>query len=292
MHCISGKDVIRWYHHLLALPLKGLSAVNLGPLGGENSISVVIETILAQKKGQEVNFPLSKTERFFVQMLTSPQAPPSDPLVEYRALNHAGQREILRRWGKQRLGVIWIGGGVFTYAHPLIAECKPTDWHIWTDANPKVIQTAQDRFEELRKRADNHKVAYNILLPQDSDSLNKNIRFIAGQGVEHIVIQAYGVFYAMTREENLEWLCRLERPAGVEFSFLINAMPCQIDLMPGMLVAFHNQKMIYYESSDIEALFQQALPGSQIVWSVPRKQEASDVEVWLVQTPAGSSLRA
>jgi hypothetical protein len=37
-------------------------------------------------------------------------------LVEYRTLNHAAQKEVLRRWITKLLGVIWLGGGVFTPA--------------------------------------------------------------------------------------------------------------------------------------------------------------------------------
>ena len=47
---INVPDAVKWYHHLLALPLRGLSKMNVGPFGGENSISVVIETVLAKTK--------------------------------------------------------------------------------------------------------------------------------------------------------------------------------------------------------------------------------------------------
>jgi len=128
------KDAVHWYHHLVATFLRGLSAVNIGPLGGENSISAVIEAILAAKKGEAVNFELSKSEQFFLKQFTKTEPP--DEVIENREINHEVQREILRRWGDHRLGVIWLGAGVFTLEHPLLSEHKQNDWHVWTDASP------------------------------------------------------------------------------------------------------------------------------------------------------------
>ncbi|HVO68716.1 MAG TPA: hypothetical protein VMT24_01640 [Aggregatilineaceae bacterium] len=282
----AGKDAIRWYHHLLALPLRGLSATNVGPLGGENSISAVIEAILATQQGHSVDFPLSKTETFFVNTLTAPGHPPADPLVEYRALNHAAQREVLRRWINKPLGVIWLGGGVFTLDHPLIATCKPDDWHIWTDANPKVVQAAQQMFDKMHHRAAHNNIAHNIILPQDIDKLNNIIYFLADEGVEHIVIQAYGLFYVMTMKENFQWMSRLARPKGVEMSFIFNSLTKNVQLMPGVLAAFHHQRMVYYERSHIEALLREVVPGSEIVWSIPREQTQYGPETWLIYARA------
>ena len=89
------RNTVKWFHQLIALPLQGMSALNLGPLGGENSISTVIEAVLAKKKGQSIDFELSKSDQFFVQQLTKAELP--DEMIEYRELNHLAQEEIWRR---------------------------------------------------------------------------------------------------------------------------------------------------------------------------------------------------
>jgi hypothetical protein len=71
----KARNTVKWYHQLIALPLQGMAALNLGPLGGENNISTVIEAILAKKKGQTLDFELSKSDRFFVQQLTKADLP-------------------------------------------------------------------------------------------------------------------------------------------------------------------------------------------------------------------------
>ena len=280
------RNSIRWYHHLLAQPFKLLSAMNIGPFGGENSISAVIETILAKQKGQGVDFPLSKTEQFFVKMLLSPNAPPVDQLVEYRELNHIAQKAVLDLWGKQKLGVIWVGGGVFTLDHPLIASSQSHDWHIWTDANPKVIASAREKFDDMRQRTALRSGAFNITLPQDIEKLNENIRFLVSKKVERIIIQAYGLLYVMTKEENLEWLGKLDRPKGIDFAFILNSMPPKIGMGPAVMAAFHNQRMVYYDTEAIQSVFAQALPGSQIVWTRPKEETQFDLETWVVNVLA------
>lgn len=281
-----NRNSIRWYHHLLAIPLKLLSALNLGPFGGENSISAIIEAILAKKKGQEVDFPLSKTEKFFVKMLLSPSAPPLEQLTTYRDLNHRAQKAVIDLWGKKPLGVIWVGGGVFTLDHPLISSSQVNDWHIWTDANPKVIASARAKFDELRQKTALHSGAFNIALPQDIDKLNENIRFLASKKVERIIIQAYGLLYVMTMEENLEWLSKLERPQGIDIAFIVNSMPVHIDGGPAVMAAFHDQRMVYYHRSHVESLFGKYFPGSEIVWSIPGDDTSYGIETWLINVPA------
>ena len=280
-----GQDAIRWHHHILALPLKGLSALNIGPLGGENSISVVIEAVLAARKGQKVDFSLSKTERFFLKMLTAPNGPPIDQLLDYRELNHRAQKQALNRWGNEKLGVIWLGGGVFTREHPLIAETKFGGWHIWSDANPKVIETDQEIFDKMRQQTGHYNAAFSITLPQEIHKLNANIRFLAKAGIKHILLQTYGMFYVLTKRENMEWLNQLERPTGVEMSFILNSMPQDIPLMPAVMAAFHNQRMVYYNRQTIEAMFAEALPGSKIIWEIPQEESKYGVAVWLVHAP-------
>ncbi|GEM_PF-2631650 len=285
MQTIATRDAIRWYHHALALPLKGLSALNLGPLGGENSISVIIEAILQAQRGETVDFPLSKTEQFFVRMLTGPNAPNPAPLLAYRQFNHRAQQEVLNRRGDHRLGVIWLGGGVFTLEHPLLQFARPDDWQIWTDANPKVVRTAQALFDEMQRRMNGQAQVQSLILPQDVAQLNEHIRFLAAQGVQEIVLQAFGMFYVLTGAENAAWLRQLERPKGVTLRLIVDAMSRTVDLMPAVMIAFHNQRMVYYERADIEALLRQTQPDGQIVWELPRSEQTYGQAVWLLELP-------
>ena len=149
---LEAPNAIKWYHHVPASLLRGLTAFNIGPFGGDNSISAVIEAILLRQKGKSVDYELSKTETFFIKQLSGQQAM-LDIIIEYRELNHAAQNEILRRWKEQVLGVIWIGPGVFTLEHPLLVNRKPDDLHVWSDAHPKVVQEARMLFDEMRQRA-------------------------------------------------------------------------------------------------------------------------------------------
>jgi hypothetical protein len=170
-------DAVKWYHRAASTPLKALSAVNLGPLGGENSISAVIEAVLAHKKGESVTFEMSKSDRFFTEQFTK-QEPP-DEMIEYRELSHLVQNELLKRWGNKRLGIIWIGAGVFTLEHPLLAEGRQENWHVWTDALPRVVESALRRFNELQENQKSGKLSQNIVLPEDVNQLNEAIDFVA-----------------------------------------------------------------------------------------------------------------
>ena len=50
-----------------------------------------------------------------------------------------------------------------------------------------------------------------------------------------------------------------------------------------IMAAFHKQRMVYYERSHIEALFEAALPGCEIVWEKPKEQTRNKVwETWLI----------
>jgi hypothetical protein len=276
----KATDTVKWYHHILALPLRMMSALNVGPLGGDNSISAVIETVLIEKQGQTIDFKLSKSDRFFADLFARDDAP--DEMIEYRELSHAAQLEIIHRWGDQRLGIIWIGAGVFTLTHPLLAERKQEDWHIWTDASPKVVASALKIFNEMRAKDKSGGFSYEVTLPQEVQKLNEMIRFLASY-VSHIVIFGYGTSYVLTMEENYAWLSRLERPDGVNISFVFNSPGRRLPLLPGIMAAFHKQRMVYYERSDIEALFEAALPGCEIVWEKPKEQTRNKVwETWLI----------
>lgn len=277
-------DAIKWYHHLASTPLKGLAALNLGPLGGENSISAVIEAVLAHKKGEPVSFEMSKSDTFFTQQFTK-QDPP-DEMIEYRELSHVAQNEILKRWRDKRLGVIWIGAGVFTLEHPLLSENRQSDWHVWSDALPRVVERALQKFEELEEKQKSVKLSQNIELPQDVNQLNEALKFME-QHVDHIVIFGYGVTYALTIEENYEWLSKLKLPSRLDVSFVFNGPDKAIPFFPSLMAAFHDQRMVYYTLADIEALFQSAVPGSEVIWHKPRSETRNKMwETWLILSEA------
>lgn len=283
----NSPSMVKWYHHLAALPVKTMAAVNWGPFGGENSISAVIETVLAKEKGEEVNFDLSKSDRFIVEQFEK-QGPPDD-VVEYRELNHRAQEEILKRWGKKRLGVIWIGAGVFTLEHPLLANQKMGDWHVWTDASPRIVQSALGTFNELQERQQMGKLSQSIILPPDIVKLNEIIEFISPH-IEHLSIFCYGISYSLTMAENYQWLSQLKLPDDIGVSFVFNGPGPTLPFLPSLLAAFHNQKMIYYTLSDIEALFQATVPGSEVVWLSPRAETRHKRwETWLISVKAGRS---
>jgi hypothetical protein len=184
------------------------------------------------------------------------------------------------------LGVIWIGAGVFSLAHPLLAEREKTDWHIWTDALPRVIESALKRFNSLQERQQLGKVSQNITLPQDIRELNEAIRFVS-PNVDHIVIFGYGVTYALTVEENYAWLSQLELPADQDVSFVFNGPAEPLPVFPAIMAAFHDQKMVYYTHSDMQALFSAAVPGSEVVWHKPRAETRVKMwETWLILSEA------
>ncbi len=282
----QAPNTISWYHQAAAAPLRAMASFNLGPLGGENSISAVIEAVLARKRGESIDYPLSKTDQFFVTRLASAEVP--DEMIEYRELNHEAQREILRRWSDQVMSVVWLGAGVFTLLHPLLAERKPQDWHVWTDANPKIVQSARAVFDEYRARGETYNLTYDITLPYDVGKLNNWLQLIAAN-TQHLVINGYGVTYALTMAENYEWLSRLELPAHVDVLFVFNSPGQSITFMPGLMAAFHQQRMVYYDHAAVQTLFAATLPGSDIVWEIPRSATRNGIwGTWLVESTARS----
>lgn len=279
-------DTIKWYHHTAAAPLRLLSSLNIGPLGGENSISAVIETVIAIKKGQKITFSLSKSDQFFVQQFT--KSDPPDEMIEYRELSHQAQNELIRRWGDQRLGVIWLGAGVFTLEHPLLAQRQQRDWHVWSDASPRIVESALKRFNELQDTQQLGKLSRGITLPYDVEQLNQVIEFLA-PNVSHIVIFGYGVTYALTAEENYRWLSQLCLPQNLDVSFVFNSPGAAIPFLPGVMAAFHRQRMVYYDRAAIARLFNTALPGSEIIWEVPREQTRNKIwSAWLILSRAAT----
>jgi len=278
----GAHETVKFYHHLLSLPLKLLTALKIGPFGGENSISAAVEAVIMIKKGEDVTFPLSKTEQSFVKMLVANDLP--DAIMEYRELSYTVQREILKRWGTQKLGVVWIGAGVFSLENPLIAERKPRDWHVWTDASPRVVANAESAFEEIKTRGDSVGMVYSIMLPQDVEILNRTLALIAPD-VEHIIIYSYGMTYALTLEENAQWLSRLNMP-DVDVSFVFNSPGKHIQLLPGVIAAFYRQSMYYFETQHIDTLFKASFPNSEIVWEMSREQTRNNTwGTWLIHVP-------
>ncbi len=277
-------DAVKWYHQLISSPLKMLSALNIGPLGGENSISAVIEAMIAHKNGERISYEMSKSDRFFLKQFLKGEPP--DEVIEYRELSHLVQKEILKRWGDKRLGIIWIGAGVFTLAHPLLAERELVDWHVWSDANPRAVESALEQFNSLQERQKLGKVSQNIVLPRDIRDLNEAIRFVT-PNVDHIVIFGYGVTYALTIEENYDWLSQLQLPDDKDVSFVFNSPAKALDILPASMAAFHNQKMLYYTESDMKALFDAAVPSSEVVWFKPRSDTRNNSwATWLILSEA------
>lgn len=281
----SAPNTVKWYHKVVAAPLRFLSHYNIGPLGGENSISAVIEAVLAEKRGEAVEFELSKTDLFFKQQLTKIEPP--DPMVEYRELNHEAQRQILKIWpDEQPMAVIWLGAGVFTLYHPLLAERGPKDWHLWSDKNPKIVSDARAVFDEMLARGEVGKMSYDITLPQDVNKLNSWIKLMTSE-IKRLVIFGYGVTYALTTAENYAWLSQLELPDNVDVLFVFNSPGQHLDFLPAVTAAHHQQLMVYYQTQDIEALFKTAVPGSRIIWEKPRSQTRNKLwGTWLISRPA------
>lgn len=274
-------DTIKWHHKLLAKPLQLLSALGLGPLGGDNSISAVIEAVLLKKRGETPSFPLSKTDTFFVQQLTEQAIP--DEMLEYRELSHEVQREILRRHDSGHMVVIWLGAGVFTLEHPLLAQKRPFDWHIWTDASPRVVKSAKHLFDEMLQKGQSGNISNHVTLPQQADRLNHLIDLTTFEA-NHLVIMGYGLTYALTMAENYDWMRRLSIPSGLKTSFVFNAPGPAIPTLPGVMAAFHEQRMVYYERHHIEALFAATMPNYQIVWEKPRNQTRNNIwATWLIE---------
>lgn len=278
-----AQDSVHWYHKLVAAPLQLLAAADLGPLGGDNSISAVIEAVLMQKRGETITFPLSKTDTFFVKQLTEQTIP--DEMLEYRELNHEAQREILRRRGAGNMVVIWLGAGVFTLEHPLLAEKRPFDWHIWTDASPRVVSNAKQLFDEMLAKGQSGNISHHVTLPHHIDRLNHLIELTAFDTSE-LVIMGYGLTYALTMAENQSWLHQLAIPAGRKTSFVFNAPAAKIPMLPAIMAAFHEQRMVHYDRHHIEALFS-TMPTAKVVWEKPREATRNQMwATWLIEVNA------
>ena len=240
----------------------------MSPIGGENSISAVIEAVLARQKGIKLGFPLSKTDEFFVNQLARKGIP--DPMLEYRELSHKAQQELLTYRKDEPMGVIWLGAGVFTLTHPLIAQRRSQDWHLWSDKSPKIVQEAKEVFEDTRPKHSTAPHTHEINLPEDIDRLNDWIKILQ-TNIKRLVIFGYGVFYALTYEENAQWLKKLVLPTGMDVYFVLNSPGRKIPMLPGMMAAFHKQRMVYYNTESIRLLFDECIPNCEIIWKIDRE---------------------
>jgi hypothetical protein len=272
---------IKWYHTVLSTPMRALAALNVGALGGEYSLSAVVGALIAAQHEQEIDYPLSKTETFYVKQLKGRPLP--DSMMEYGELNFAVQAEIVKRWGSKPLGVIWVGGDVFSPEYPLLAQRKPVDRHVWIDERPNVFKAVRPMFDEIRQSAPNLPTAFT--LPDGVAKLNECVDFLAEEGVQHVVIQGYGYFFTLTTDQNYAWLSQLHRPANVELSFVFNA-PGVMPFVPAVMEAFRKRKIISYQKEHIAALFQKALPGSEIAWTLPKEETRGKTwSTWIVFAP-------
>jgi hypothetical protein len=96
-----------------------------------------------------------------------------------------------------------------------------------------------------------------------------------------------GTSGALTIEENYEWLSKLDLPTGLDVSFVFNGPDKAIPFFPSLMAAFHDQRMVYYTLADIEALFQSAVPGSEVVWHKSRAETRNKMwETWLILSEA------
>lgn len=282
------RNAVTWKFRWMTLPIRIMNQLNIGPFGGENSVSAVIEGLIASRNGTTIDFPLSKTEAFLISKMKDVED--IDGILEYRELNHEAQQQVLDRWGHQTLGVIWIGAGVFTLAHPLLLHRKPDDWHIWTDANPKVMSNARTVFDEMRERGSHGNLSYDIMLPQDVDTLNRTISFLAHHGTQHICIFCYGVNYILTMQENVAWLSKLRLPDEIGVSFVFNGGDEHISPNAKFIAAVYRQPFYIYNRPEIDQLFRATVPRAEVVWERPRTQTPYKAwETWLIYRPPATS---
>ncbi|RMG88114.1 MAG: hypothetical protein D6712_04275, partial [Chloroflexi bacterium] len=102
----------------------------------------------------------------------------------------------------------------------------------------------------------------------------------------HIIIFGYGVTYALTYKENVQWLKYLALPENKPASFVFNTPAKPIPFSAGITAATHRQRMVHYTREAVESLFRQTIPGSKIVWEKPASQTRTGAwETWLIHRP-------
>lgn len=262
-----------------------MASANLGPFSREMSISALLEALLANRNGETLDFELSKSEKFLFEQMKDVKE--VDELQEYREINIEAQEEILKRWGSQKLGVIWLGGGMVTPNYPLLANPKPDDWHFWTDTDPKVVKTSQALFQKMKEVGKANGLSYDITLPQDIDKLNRIVQFLVNHGCEHLIFQCFGFIYVLTPQENYNWLSRLDLPPHLEVSFNVNASNERLGFPARFTAAAHNQRMMAYGREGMLQLFQASIPNTAIVWETDNSKRTFRAwDGWIIHRPA------
>ena len=91
----------------------------------------------------------------------------------------------------------------------------------------------------------------------------------------------------MLAEENLHWLSQLQLPANKDVSFVFNAPPDSLIVPAGVMAAFHQQRMVHYNSAAIAELFAKTVPNASIVWQIlPEETRTKLWSTWLIHRPA------
>jgi hypothetical protein len=259
------KDNVYWYHKVMAVPVKVMTALGIGPFGGTLATSAILEKLIAHQKGEDIELELSKSETFVLAQIEKEDD--LSAILEYRDTNMQLQDETLRRWGDENLGVIWIGAGLITPHYPLFEKRKPNDWHFWTDKHPKVVKTAEDVFNEMRMAGASAGLSYDVFLPRDVEKINRIIQFAVDRGCTHLVFNCYGFIYALTPQENYEWLRQLKIPAGIDAIFIVNAPNERLLPVARRTAAIVDQRMMAYSKEDMKQLFKAAIPDAEHVWT-------------------------
>ncbi|MGF1506643.1 MAG: hypothetical protein ACFB51_16140 [Anaerolineae bacterium] len=277
--------VIKPIHYFMVRPIQWMDRTSFGPFGGGFSISPIIEAAIQYLDGQEVTVPLTDTERFMFNRLKD--SPGTRQLIDYRGTQFAIQEKVLELYGDDDMGVIWIGAGIVSDRYPLISNRKPGDIHVWTDKKLRLVETAKPMFQEMKDRLSEIAVFQDLMLPDDIDTLNKTMHFFENIGIKHIIISLLGVMYAMTPEENYEWLRQLYVPPGTKLSFMLSSVSRTLS-MPGKVSgAIDNQPAYHYDKADVEAIWKRGLGRGSVVHTIPRTENVA-WETWLYHVPASS----
>jgi len=156
--------------------------------------------------------------------------------------------------------------------------------HIWTDASPKVIASAEAMFNDMRQRGKDSAVSYDVYLSDDIVKLNRIMQFLEKLNVEHIVINLYGMSYILSIEDNYRWMKDLYHPEGRKMSFIFNSMNHHMAL-PGKVVAgVHNQPVFNYQQKHVEALFDALYDNYEIVWyKLALETEFKILSTWVIE---------
>ncbi|MFK7924242.1 MAG: hypothetical protein AB8H47_19960 [Bacteroidia bacterium] len=204
-------------------------------------------------------------------------------MIEYRNLSIEAQNQLIEQYGDEKLGVIWIGAGVYSLTHPLLSHNPDNNWHIWTDSSPRVVHSALKAFSQMQDKGRAANLSHTVNLPEDGNRLNEWITFLSDH-VDRIIIMGYGVTYALTPAENLTWMKQIDRSKmNLPLHIVFNSPGAKIDFLPGLMAAYHNQRMVYYSNEHVEDLFQKAFTNSQVSWHKARENTKTNIwGTWIV----------